>query len=91
MKTRLALVLAALIGITFGCGKSEPEATAPDPVTQPEAQAALFQRTADRIKNLIAAKDYTSARQAVETLKSYKLTPEQKQLVEKFEKEIPAQ
>jgi hypothetical protein len=55
MKTILVRLLACLfLGALAGCGKSSNEQVqTPDPVTQPEAQAALFQRSCDRVKILI--------------------------------------
>lgn len=90
MKTRILLVVSALCtGFFGGCGKSNETAPAPDPVTQPEAQAALFQRTLDRAKSLVEIKDYDQARKTLELFKQYKLTPEQQQLVDKLQAQIP--
>ena len=90
-KILLPLLIATAIGFAVGCGKSDPGAAAPDPNTQPEAQAMLFQRTTDRVKGLIAAKDFATAREALDTLTKYnKLTPEQQKVVDKLKEQIPA-
>jgi hypothetical protein len=91
MKTSLIQLLAcAFLGVLAGCGKSANEQMqAPDPVTQPEAQAALFQRTCDRVRSLIASKDYPQARSTLGTLKSYKLTDAQKKIVDQLTAQIP--
>jgi hypothetical protein len=90
MKKKLIWLLACVfLGMLTGCGKRAPEAQTPDPATQPEAQAELFQRTFDRAKSLIEAKDFEQARKTLEVFKQYKLTPEQQQLVDKLQAQIP--
>jgi hypothetical protein len=92
MKNILTRLLACLFLVALaGCGKPASEQTqTPDPATQPEAQAALFQRTCDRVKGLIAAKDFDQARRTLELFKEYQLTPEQQQIVDKLKAQIPA-
>ena len=91
MKTILQLLSTlAIAGLLVSCGKSGGGSVqTPDPATQPEAQAALFQRTADRVKGLIEAKDYKQAQATLNVLKSYKLTPEQQQIADQFQSQIP--
>jgi hypothetical protein len=69
-------------------GSSKPPQT-PDPATQPEAQAALFQRTCERVEALIANKDYQQAQEALQLFKNYKLTPEQQKIVDQLQAQIP--
>lgn len=91
MRTKILSVIIVVCAALFGgCGKSSETAVTPDPVSQPEAQAALFQRTCDRAKGLIAAKDFDQARRTLEMFKNYKLTPEQQQIVDKIQAQIPA-
>jgi hypothetical protein len=92
MITRFLPVIIAVSAALFsGCGKtSDTPVSTPDPVAQPEAQAALFQRTVDRARSLIAAKDFDQARRTLEMFKQYKLTPEQQQIVDKLQAQIPA-
>lgn len=61
----------------------------PDPVTQPEANASVFQRTCDGINSLIDRKDYKTASKAMESFKKFKLTPEQEKIVEQMRAKIP--
>lgn len=89
-------LISSLLAVTFfaftpGCGKASHESggQAPDPVTQPEAQAALFERTIVRVKSLIAAKDFKNAETALAAMKNYKLTPEQQKLVDQLQAQIP--
>jgi len=90
-KQILPVIVAVCAGLLSGCGKSSDTAVStPDPVTQPEAQTALFQRTCDRARSLIAAKDFDQARRTLEMFKDYKLTPEQQQVVDKLKAQIPA-
>lgn len=89
--TLIRLLMCFLLGALAGCGKSSNQpGQSPDPATQPEAQAALFQRTCDRTESLIAAKDFDQARRTLELFKDYKLTPEQQQIVDKLKAKIPA-
>jgi outer membrane PBP1 activator LpoA protein len=83
-----AFVLATLLA---GCGDSgsSSDAQTPDPATQPEAQAILFERTIGRAKSLIEAKDYKKAQEVVDQAKTYKLTPEQQTIVDKLQAQIP--
>jgi hypothetical protein len=92
MKTKaLSVIIAVCAGLLGGCGKSgDAPASTPDPVTQPEAQAALFQRSVDRVNSLIAAKDFGQAQRTLESFKQYKLTPEQQAIVDKLQAQIPA-
>jgi hypothetical protein len=91
MKTFLPIIVVALaLGFTAGCGKSSDAVTTPDPNTQPEAQAALFNRTFERAKYLVTAKDFVQARQTLDVFKEYKLTAEQQQQVDKLKEQIPA-
>lgn len=92
IKTNLLRLVACLfLGALAGCGKSADEqGQTPDPITQPEAQAALFQRTCDRARSLIASKDFTQAQKTLELFKEYKLTPEQQQIVDQLQAQIPA-
>ena len=92
MKTFQQLVcVVALAGILVGCGDSggSTKAQPPDPATQPEAQAALFQRMVDRVKGLIASKDFKTAQTALDAFKEYKLTPEQQKVVDQLQAQIP--
>lgn len=92
MKTTLQLLLTlAVAGLLVSCGKSgsSSQMQAPDPATQPEAHAALFQRTSDRVKSLIESKDFKGAQAALDMLKGFKLTPEQKKIVDQFQAQIP--
>jgi hypothetical protein len=90
-KLILQMVIAVCVTLLSGCGKSSNTAApTPDPVAQPEAQAALFQRTCDRVRSLIAVKDFDQARRTLELFKDYKLTPEQQQIVDKLKAQIPA-
>ena len=80
------MLAAALVG----CGSKESEEVqVPDPETQPEAQAAVFQRACDRVKSLIEEQKFDQARQALEVFNSYKLTPEQQKVVDDFKAKIP--
>ena len=89
MKTRiLPVTVAVCAGLFGGCGKSS-DAHAPDPLTQPEAQAGVFQRTCERVNSLIASKDFVQAQKSLDVLKGYKLTAEQQQLVNKIQAQIP--
>ena len=92
MKTILQLFSTlAVAGLLVSCSKSggSSQAQSPDPTTQPEAQAALFQRTYDRVKGLIASKDYKQAQQTLDVLKNYKLTADQQKLVDQLQTQIP--
>lgn len=80
----------ALAGLLVSCGKPDSStSTSPDPATQPEAQAVLFQRTVDRAKSLIESKDFKGAQAAVDVFKQYKLTPEQQKTVDQLQSQIP--
>lgn len=81
--TLIRLLACTLLVVLAGCGKSE------DPTTQPEADAVFFERTCARISGLIASKDYTQARSTLDAFKNYKLTEEQKKVVDKLEAQIP--
>lgn len=72
-----------------GCGSKEENVQVPDPETQPEAQAAVFQRTCDRVKSLIDQKQFDQARKTLEVFDMYKLTPEQQKIVDGFKEQIP--
>ncbi len=92
MKTILGLLsMFALAGLLVGCGKSadSKRPSAPDPATQPVAQAALFERTCERVKVLIANKDYKQGQEALNLFKNYKLTPEQQKIVDQLQSQIP--
>jgi len=92
MKTILRLIpTLAVAGMLVSCGDSgnSTQPQPPDPATQPEAQAALFQRTCDRVKVLIANQSYTQAQEALNLFKNYKLTPEQQKLVDQFQAQLP--
>ncbi len=92
MKTILGLLsMFALAGLLVGCGNSadSKRPSAPDPATQPEAQAALFERTCERVKVLIANKDYKQGQEALNLFKNYKLTPEQQKIVDQLQSQIP--
>ena len=89
-KNLIQLMACVLLAALAGCGKSESKQTqSPDPATQPEAQAALFQRTCDRARSLIANKDYALARSTLDVFKDYKLTDEQKKIVNQLTVQIP--
>jgi len=90
-KLSALLSIVVLVGFLGGCGKSggSGKAQMPDPATQPEAQAALFQRTTDRVKSLIEAKDYKQAQDTLGVFKNYKLTPEQQKIVDQLQNQIP--
>lgn len=90
----LKLTYVVLFGIglmlTNGCGKSEPEEAAPlDPQVEPEQQAVVFERMAERVRSLISIKDYEHARQALDLLAKQKLTPEQQAIVDKLKAQVP--
>ena len=94
MKTKLAFLSAlVLAGWLTGCGKSgdgsSSGAEMPDPVTQPEANASVFQRTCDGVNALIERKDYKAAESALESFKKFKLTPEQQKIVDQMRAKIP--
>jgi len=92
MKTILRLLpMLSIAGMMVSCGDSgsSKQPQTPDPATQPEAQAALFQRTCERVKVLIANKDYKQAQEALKLLKDYKLTPEQQKFVDQLQAQIP--
>ena len=83
--------MLAVAGLLVSCGDSSnsKQPQTPDPATQPEAQAALFQRTCDRVKVLIANKDYKQAQEALNLFKNYKLTPEQQGIVDQLQAQLP--
>ncbi len=85
------LPVLLLAGLLVSCGDSSKssKAQAPDPATQPEAQAMLFQRTAERAKGLIDSKDFKGAQAALDVFKQYKLTPEQQKTVDQLQAQIP--
>jgi hypothetical protein len=84
MKNNLISVLACtFLVVLAGCGKSE------DPTVRPEADTVVFERTCARISGLIANKDYPQARTTLDTFKNYKLTEEQKKVVDKLEAQLP--
>ena len=92
MKRTLRLLSVLLLaGVIVGCGKSggSGQAQAPDPTTQPEAQAALFDRTVERVKGMIQNKDYKGAQTALDVFKKYKLTPEQQKIVDQLQSQVP--
>jgi outer membrane PBP1 activator LpoA protein len=92
MNTTLRLlILVATAGLLAACGDSSGsiQNRAPDPTAQPEAQSALFRRTCDRVKVLIAHKNYQQAKEAIDLFKNYKLTPEQEKVVELLKAQIP--
>lgn len=92
MKTILRLLptlAASSLLVSCGDSRSSKQPQTPDPATQPEAQAAIFQRTCDRVKSLIANKNYQPAQQALDLLKNYKLTPEQQKIVDQLQAQIP--
>ena len=91
MKKNITKLLGVmLMGMLAGCGGSSDSAPkALDPTTQPEAQAAVFQRTTDRVRGLIASKDFVQAQQTLDVLKGYKLTEEQQKVVEKLKAQLP--
>jgi hypothetical protein len=91
MKTILGLIpTLAVAGFLVSCGASgsSKQPQVPDLATQPEAQTAIFQRTCDRVKVLIANQDYKQAQEALNLFKNYKLTPEQQKIVDQFQAQI---
>jgi hypothetical protein len=83
-------MLAVAVALaSCGDSSSSKQPQTPDPATQPEAQAALFERTCDRVKILIANKDYKQAQEALNLFKNYKLTPAQQKVVDQFKAQIP--
>jgi outer membrane PBP1 activator LpoA protein len=82
--------ILALAVFLAGCGGSNDtsEAQMPDPVSQPEANAAVFQRTCDGIIGLIERKDYQLAKEGLEAFKKFKLTPEQQKVVDQLQADI---
>lgn len=92
MKSIIRLIpTLTLAGLLVSCGDSSnsKQPQTPDPATQPEAQAALFQRTCDRAKAAIANKDYKQAQDALNLFKNYKLTPEQQKIVDQLQTQLP--
>ena len=93
MKTFVQLLSTlVMVGLLASCGKSgntSAEPKMPDPVSQPEANAAVFQRTCGGINGLIERKDYKTASEAMESFKKFKLTPEQEKIVEQMRARIP--
>lgn len=92
MKKSIPWLTALLLaGLLASCSKSDNSSGVqlPDPATQPEAQAALFQRTADRVKSLIERKDYKQAQGALDAFKKDKLTAEQQKTVDQLQTQIP--
>lgn len=92
MKTILRLLPAlAAAGLLVSCGNSgsSKQPPVPDPATQPEAQAAIFQRLCDRVKVLIANKAHQQAQEAINQFKNYRLTPEQQKIVDQLQAQIP--
>jgi len=92
MKTILKLIpilAAAVLLVSCGDSSGSKQPQTPDPATQPEAQAALFQRTCARVKVLIANKDYEQAQEALNLFKHYKLTPEQQKIVDQLQTQVP--
>ena len=92
MKTILRLLPTLTVaGLLVSCGDSGSgsKTQTPDPATQPEAQAALFQRTCDRVKSLLANQDDKQAQEALNLFKNYKLTPEQQKTVDQLQAQLP--
>ena len=93
MKAILQLFTAlAVAGLLVSCSKSGSNSTEPkipDPTTNPEANASVFQRTCDSINSLIERKEYKQAQEALEVFKKFKLTPEQEKIVEQMRTRIP--
>lgn len=87
----LPVLLAA--GLLAGCGDksggSSTESKLPDAATQPEANAAVFQRSCDSINTLIERKQYKEAQEALEVFKKLKLTPEQEKVIAQMRSRIP--
>lgn len=93
MKNLLKIIpTIAVVCLLTGCSDSgsSSDAQIPDPATQPEAQMALFQRTCDRVRGLIEAKDYKQAQETLAVFKNYKLTSEQQKLVGQLQAQIPS-
>jgi hypothetical protein len=82
-KNLISLLACAFLLVLAGCGKSE------ETTTQPEADAVFFERTCARVSGLIASKDYPQARSTLDTFKNYKLTEEQKKIVDQLDAKIP--
>ena len=91
MKTILQFLSALMIAaVLVSCSKSgSDQANVPDPATQPEAQAILYERTVARVKGMIANKDFKHAQEALDVFKKYKLTPEQQKEVDQLQAQIP--
>ncbi len=79
----IRMLACAFLMVLAGCGKSE------SPTAQPEADAVFFERTCARASSLIASKDYPQARSTLDTFKNYKLTEEQKKIMDQLEAQIP--
>ena len=82
-KYLISLLACTFLVVLAGCGKSG------DATTPPEADAVFFERTCARVSGLIANKDYPQARSTLDTFKNYKLTEEQKKIVDQLEAKIP--
>ena len=80
-----------IAGVLLSCSKSgsSGQGEVPDPATQPEAQAQLYERTIIRVKGFIANKDSQRAQETLDVLKKYKLTPEQQKEVDQLQAQIP--
>lgn len=90
LKLAYVALLGAAMMLTNGCGKSETETPPPlDPQVEPEQQAAIFNRMAERVRSLISIQDYEQARQALDLLAKQKLTPEQQAIVDKLKAQVP--
>jgi len=81
-----------LVGMAAGCGgsKESHEGTATlAPGEKAKVEESFFTITCDRVKTLIGQKDYAYARQALNNLQNYQLTPEQQKTVDDLKAQIP--
>ena len=88
----IGIAVCVLAGMAAGCGGSkeaEHETQTLAPGEKPVAEDAFFTTTCDRVKTLIQQNNYAYAKQALDNLLQYQLTPEQQKTVDDLKKQIP--